>query len=240
MQFDPRWSRDDLAVLASHHIVLYAGRVIFDAQPPIEPETLDWVRSKCAGPIPQSLIDLWTITAGGSLDYDLTIEIGNGRHQFSWTELFYRGSDSYRDLDGWIEHELELVDEVHDRAETISPNTTDWLPIGGFEYLCRTYVNVANDERNGQVGVWMYGLPPAWEGRLHEDSFAVLAQDLIQAFGLLRLEVDPRTASADAYPSGLSLMDFVADRVALHSLDGALAERLIEYYVQTALAELGS
>ena len=54
---------EEIATLRTHGIALFANRVIFDAQPPIDPAVLAHVKSLCAGPILQELLELRNITA---------------------------------------------------------------------------------------------------------------------------------------------------------------------------------
>ena len=100
------FSAAELATLRAHGIVIFADRVIFDAQPPMSDAALATIERQCAGPLPASLVELWRTTAGGSLDYDLSVRTGDGVEALSWVELFHDGSDGVRDLQGWIDHEL--------------------------------------------------------------------------------------------------------------------------------------
>jgi len=43
---------DELALLREHGIVLFAERVIFDAQPPMAVEQIAALQELCAGPLP--------------------------------------------------------------------------------------------------------------------------------------------------------------------------------------------
>ncbi|WP_423760291.1 hypothetical protein [Burkholderia sp. NLJ2] len=79
-------------------------------------------------------------TAGDSLDYDLTLEMNGLVEGISWGELFYNGSNGYRDLQGWIDHELELAEESTEEDSRPWNGQIDALPFGGFEYCDRIYV----------------------------------------------------------------------------------------------------
>ena len=50
------FSDDDLAQLRTHGVVLFAKRVIFDAQPAMSAEQIAAVQAVCAGPIPPDLL----------------------------------------------------------------------------------------------------------------------------------------------------------------------------------------
>jgi hypothetical protein len=227
-------SDDDWEQLRTHRIVCFADRVIFDAQPPIDAAVLASVQERCAGPIPQPLIDLWSVTAGGLVDYDVTAFIGGADRSFSWVELFFRGAETYYDLDGWIDHELELARQSALESGRATRDVVEWLPIGGFEYLDRAYVRVAQDANHGSVLVWMQGLPPTWEGYLHEDSAALFAPSLPDAFARFHLAEHP-ISGVGPYRRGLEFRGFVETRVAQHGLAQSLAARLIEFYATTAM-----
>ena len=62
---DHSFSAAELAHLRTHGIVLFADRVIFEAQPPMTDAQIAEVQAACAGPIPAPLIALWQQTAGG-------------------------------------------------------------------------------------------------------------------------------------------------------------------------------
>ncbi|MEU4620161.1 SMI1/KNR4 family protein [Actinoplanes sp. NPDC023801] len=159
-------------------IAVFADRLILDAQPPIDDETLQTVAARCSGPLPEALIALWRTSFGGQLDYQLD-------GQISFTELFYPESDGYDDLWGWIEHET-------------GSEPCRFLPFGGFEYLDRLYVDTADGPGNGSVVYWQQGLPPGWELR-QGDRADGLAPDVRALFGQLALEDDPwESGDADA------------------------------------------
>ncbi len=50
---DIRFTPDELSTLREHGVVLFADRVIFDAQPPMPPQQIDAVQALCAGPFPK-------------------------------------------------------------------------------------------------------------------------------------------------------------------------------------------
>jgi hypothetical protein len=179
-------SDEELRVARASGIVLFAGRLILEAQPAIDEATLDAVAERCAGPLPDPLIALWRTAFGGRLDYELHVPIDDHVEQLSFTELFYPGSRDYHDLWGWIDHECELAAEsrlVH-------------LPIGGFEYLERIYVGTVPGPDHGAVVCWRQGLPPGWEHR-SDDHAGQIADDLPALFGQLFLAHDPWQAPAD-------------------------------------------
>ena len=178
-------------LLLAHRLAVFDGCVVYDAQPPVSAEHVQRLAEGLAGPIPEELLRLWRTCFGGRLGYDLEVDYDGHRHPFSFSELFYPDSDGYHDLWGWIEHERELA------AEAAAEEGRDWngklayLPFGGFEYLERLYVCVEPGPEYGAVIAWSHGLPPAWAGRLHQDSLTRLADDVGGLFRLLSFEQDP-------------------------------------------------
>ncbi len=178
-------------LLLAHRLAVFDGCVVYDAQPPVSAEHVQRLAEGLAGPIPEELLRLWRTCFGGRLGYDLEVDYDGHRHPFSFSELFYPDSDGYHDLWGWIEHERELA------AEAAAEEGRDWngklayLPFGGFEYLERLYVCVEPGPEHGAVIAWSHGLPPAWAGRLHQDSLTRLADDVGGLFRLLSFEQDP-------------------------------------------------
>ena len=215
--------------LAAHGFVLFAGRVVLDAQPPLTTARLDEIEQHCAGPLPTALRELWAATAGGELDYDLSVDLGDHLVLLSWSELFFRGSDGYRDLTGWIAHELELAsDAAEERGDDPLAVRLDALPIGGFEYTDRIYVRTAPGDTAGQVVAWMQGLPPAWPHTLHGDTTMPVADDLRAAFAALRLDRDPLDPEK-RYGAGTDLLEHL-QQARDAGLDPALADRVLAYY----------
>ncbi|WP_306427329.1 MULTISPECIES: hypothetical protein [Burkholderia] len=53
-----RFSDTELADLLAHGIVLFAGRIIFDAQPPMATDQIAAVQACCHGDIPLPLLEL--------------------------------------------------------------------------------------------------------------------------------------------------------------------------------------
>jgi hypothetical protein len=176
----------ELRILGEAGLALFAGRLVLDAQPPIDDAVLGAVAERCAGPLPDPLIALWRTAFGGRLDYDLRTDLDGQDVQLSFAELFYPDSDGYHDLWGWIDHECELAEE----------SWPDWsgrlvhLPIGGFEYLERVYVHTAAGPDHGAVVCWRQGLPPGWELSTG-DRAGRIADDLRALFGRLVLDQDP-------------------------------------------------
>jgi hypothetical protein len=226
----------EVASLRSHGFVLFANRVIFEAQPPIDPAVLADAESRCEGPIPAELLALWNLTAGGSLDYELTMSMDGQPEAVSWVELFYSGSRKYRTLEGWLENQIEFEEELHSGDPGAWSGKASLLPIGGFEYCDRIYVNVTPGDGYGGIVAWKMGLPPAWRHRLHEDSSALVAPSLQQAFGELYLTADPRT-STEKYAKGLDFVEYVEARRDEHGFDAQLAHRLVDYFVASAIVD---
>ncbi|MFC5063391.1 hypothetical protein [Actinomycetospora atypica] len=214
--------------LAAHGFVLFAGRVVHDAQPPLTPARLDEIEQRCAGPLPTALRELWSATAGGELDYDLAVDLGDHLVLLSWNELFFRGSDGYRDLDGWMAHELELAEDAALERGVEPVTRLDALPVGGFEYTDRIYVRTAPGATAGQVVAWMHGLPAGWPHALPGDTTMPVADDLRAAFAALRLDRDPLDPDR-RHGAGRDLLDHL-QRARDAGLDPALADRLLAYY----------
>lgn len=231
---DIRFAPDELSILRKHGIVLFADRVIFDAQPPMPAQQIAAVQALCAGPLPEALVALWQQTAGGRLDYDLTLEMNGNVEAISWTELFWDGSDGYHDLQGWIEHEQELAEDAADESGTPWSGKLTHLPFGGFEYTDRIYAVVEPGAEHGHIVAWKKGLPPAWTHALHEDGVTTVATDLHGAFAALHLEEDPLAPAGD-YFSGQTLLEYLDDRHQDHGLDLDLMDKLVAFYSRAVL-----
>ena len=231
---DIRFTPDELSTLREHGIVLFAERVIFDAQPPMPQQQIDAVQALCSGPLPEALVALWRETAGGRLDYDLSLEMNGNLEGISWSELFWNGSDGYNDLQGWIEHEQELAQEAAEENGTPWSGKLTHLPFGGFEYTDRIYAVVEPGAGHGQIVAWKKGLPPAWTHALHEDSVNTVAPDLFGAFAALRLDEDPLAPTSD-YFSGQTLLGYLDDRHEEHGLDLDLMDKLVTFYCRAVV-----
>jgi len=231
---DIRFTPDELATLREHGIVLFADRVIFEAQPPMPQEEIDAVQALCSGPLPEALVALWRETAGGRLDYDLSLEMNGNLEGISWSELFWNGSDGYDDLQGWIGHEQELAREAAEEGGTPWSGKLTHLPFGGFEYTDRIYAVVEPGAAHGQIVAWKKGLPPAWTHALHEDSVNTIAPELRGAFAALRLDEDPLAPTSD-YFSGQTLLAYLDDRHEEHGLDFDLMDKLVAFYCRAVV-----
>lgn len=183
-------------IIGDAGLALYAGRLILEAQPPIDDATLAAVAERCTGPLPDQLVALWRTAFGGRLDYDLSADLGGQQVQLSFSELFYPDSDGYRDLWEWIEHEGD--------------GRLDHLPIGGFEYLERMYVTTAAGPHHGAIVCWRQGLPPGWELD-PADRQGWLAADLHALFEQLVLEEDPWESEGEAGGDIRDAVDELAD-----------------------------
>ncbi|MET3459700.1 SMI1/KNR4 family protein [Variovorax atrisoli] len=231
---DIRFTPDELTTLREHGIVLFADRVIFEAQPPMPQEQIDAVQALCSGPLPEALVALWRETAGGRLDYDLSQEMNGNLEGISWSELFWNGSDGYNDLQGWIDHEQELAQEAAEESGTPWSGKLTHLPFGGFEYTDRIYAVVEPGAAHGQIVAWKKGLPPAWTHALHEDSVNTIAPDLHGAFAALNLDEDPLAPTSD-YFSGQTLLAYLDDRHEDHGLDLDLMDKLVTFYCRAVV-----
>ncbi len=219
----------ELATLREHGVALFADRVIFEAQPPMPEDPIAAVQSQCAGPLPAGLLALWRTTAGGRIDYDLTLAMNGNQEAIGWNELFFNGSPGYHDLQGWIAHEQEIAEEAAIESGHATGSLLTHLPIGGCEYTDRIYVVVEPGAEHGHVIAWKRGLPPAWTHRLHEDALSPIATDLEGAFAALHLNEDPLAPSGD-YFSGQALIEYLDDRHQAHGLDLALMDKLVAFY----------
>lgn len=226
---DIRFSLEELATLRAHGVVLFADRVIFDAQPAMPEARMAAVQALCAGPLPEALVALWRQTAGGRLDYDLSLPMNGNIEAVSWNELFWDGSDAYRDLQGWIEHEQELAEEAASEEGRAWNGKLGYLPFGGFEYLDRVYAAVEPGPAHGSILAWKHGLPPAWTHALHEDGVHTFAPDLHHAFEALHLEEDPLAPAGDHF-TGQELLEYLDDRRDGHGLDPGLMDKLVAFY----------
>lgn len=221
----------ELATLRDHGLVIFAKRVIFEAQPPMPAEDLVAIQEVCAGEIPKPLKDLWLTTAGGRLDYDLTVNMQGHEEAISFCELFYKDSDAYRTLQGWMEHEADSSAEAAEERGEEWDGLLRYLPIGGFEYCDRIYVYVEQGPKYGEIIAWKMGLPPAWTHQLHQDSVSAIGADLHEAFQNLVLQCDPLNPT-ETYYAGQSLFEYLDDRVESHGLSEELQEKLIDFYRQ--------
>jgi len=227
---DAFFTPGELAVLREHGVVIFAERVIFDARAPMSEDQIAAVQAVCAGPLPPPLLALWRETAGGRLDYDLTLRMNGNEEAVHWSELFWNGSDGYHDLAGWIAHEQALAEEA---ART---NSRPWdgklavLPFGGFEHSDRVYAVVDPHAQDyGHILAWKQGLPPAWAHAMHEDGLAAVATDLHGAFRTLHLDEDPLEPAGDSF-SGQGLIDYLDERHESHGLDIELMDKVVEFY----------
>ncbi|KQV98010.1 hypothetical protein [Rhizobacter sp. Root1221] len=223
------FSPEEITSLRVHGVVLFSGRVIFDAEPPMPEARMASIEALCAGPVPEALLALWAQTAGGRLDYDLSVAMNSNIESVSWSELFWDGSNGYRDLQGWIEHEQELAEEAADEEGRVWNGKLTHLPFGGFEYLDRVYAVVKPGAEHGSIVAWKHGLPPAWTHALHEDDASTVASDLRGAFAALHLNEDPLAPVSDHF-SGQSLLEYLHDRCEGHGLERSLMEKLVAFY----------
>jgi hypothetical protein len=220
---------DELALLREHGIVLFAGRVIFDAQPPMTVEQIAAVQAACAGPIPPELVALWQCTAGGRIDYDLHLRMNGSEEAVSWCELFWNGSDTYHDLQGWIAHEQERAREAAAARGQPWDGQLTALPFGGFEYSDRIYAVVERGADYGHILAWKQGLPETWAHAMHEDGLTTIAHDLPAAFAMLHLDEDPLEPAGD-YFTGQALLEYLDERHQSHGLSLELMDKLVAFY----------
>lgn len=209
-------------LLRDLRIAIFRNKIILDAQPPVTDAQLAEVEKKIDGKVSPELLALWKTSFGGALDYDYEIAFGDYLYTASLRELFYPGSDHYRSLNGWIEHELELGQEIaEERGEPI-PERTPFIPFGGFEYLERFYVSLRPNEY-GKVVVYAKGIP--WKGRLNEDSVATVATSVAELFDQLSLNEDPFDEKSSEYASGKDMVERI---LAIEAEHPELAKKLKE------------
>lgn len=216
----------ELQALREHGIAVFADRLLIDVQPPMSDARIAEIEAACEGPLPSALLDLWRLTAGGELAYDLRAQMDGNEEALSWSELFYDGSDHYRDLQGWIEHEQECAEEAAAEDGGAWNGKLRYLPIGGFEYCDRIYIATEPGPRAGAVVAWKQGLP-GWTHALQQDGIATIAPDLHAAFAALCLETDPEE---DEDSTGLRVLEYLDERVSDHGLPQALADRAAAFY----------
>jgi len=216
-------------VMRDGGLVLFGDRLIRNARPPIDEKTLAEIAARCSGPLPEGLVALWRVTFGGTLDYDLDADFGGVIASISFRELFFPGSNHYRDLFGWIDHEAELAEDAAREKRKRWSGKLDALPFGGFEYCSRMYVRVAPGPKHGEAVAWEEGLPPAWRLRLNRDAIATIGPDVNALFQALAFDDDPR-APRGKYPSGVQLVECIEGLG-----DAGLRAKLLEHVGSTVL-----
>jgi hypothetical protein len=206
-----------------HGVAVFEDRLILEARAPITDAEIAAIEARCAGPIPPGLLALWRLSFGGQIDYGLSVDYGEVVHSFSFTELFYPGSDHYFDLWGWIDREAEFAQEAADEQGEAWSGKLAYLPFGGFEYLERLYVSTQPGPDYGSVIAYAQGLGPAWTLRLHENAVARIADDVPALFRMLDLEQDPADPAADEFGAGHEMLATIA---AIGETDPGEAARL--------------
>ncbi|MCB9676399.1 MAG: hypothetical protein H6737_14850 [Alphaproteobacteria bacterium] len=218
----------ELRRLRDFDIAVFEGRIVTEARPPIGDAAVAAIAAQLLGPIPDGLLALWRTCFGGRLLYDLHATFEGVGVPFSFSELFYPGSDHYRTLDGWMEHELELAQEVAEERGEPPPERLVYLPFGGFEYLERVYVRVTGEP--GSVWGWRQSLPAAWSDPVGHDAVCRLADDVPALFRALYVDED------DAVRGGGTANDLL--EWGLEPLrdagEEALAQRVRAHYLAAA------
>lgn len=214
------FTNEEAQLMRELGIAVFRNKLILKAQPPITADQLAEVQAKVDGQISPDLIALWQTSFGGDLDYDYEIVFGEHLYAASFRELFYPGSKTYHDLDGWIDHELEMEEEAAEAQGKPAPERTQYLPFGGFEYLERFYVSHRSDEY-GAILFYARGIP--WKGRLNEDSIAKVASSVAELFDQIVLNEDPFDEKSSEYASGKDMLERIEEIGADHP---HLAEKL--------------
>lgn len=200
-------------VLRDLRVAIFRNKIILEAQHPVTDAELADVEKRIDGKVSPELVALWKTSFGGTLDYDYEIAFGNHLYSASLRELFYPGSHHYRDLNGWIEHELEECQEIAEEQGNPIPKRSPLIPFGGFEYLERFYVSLLPEEY-GSVVVYARGIP--WKGRLNEDSVASVAGSVAELFDQLSLDEDPFDDASDEYANGKEMVNRILEIEADH------------------------
>lgn len=229
-------SDEELGQLREHGIVIFADRIIFGAQPPMTADQIASVQADCAGAIPPELVALWQRTAGGRIDYDLTLRMRGNEEAIHWGELYFNGdaprsSENAHDLQGWIAHERRLAEHGGGDGGRAWQGGLVHLPFGGFEDTDRIYAVVEPGPHYGQILAWKQGLPLPWTHALHQDGLTAIAPDLLAAFAALHLDEDPLAPAGD-YFTGQALLAYLDDRHEEHGLDLDLSDKLTAFYRQ--------
>ena len=114
-------SADERRAMLDRGLVLFGDRLIRNARPPVDEKTLAKIAARCSGPLPEGLVALWRTSFGGTLDYELDGDFGGVVASISFRELFFPGSNHYRDIDmsgrfcelkvdtGWKEDRLDAL-----------------------------------------------------------------------------------------------------------------------------------
>ena len=71
-------------LMDKHRLAIFEDRLILDAQPPIDNETIHKIEQHLSGPIPEELLELWKVSFGGELDYNCTLFTKESRLRFHW------------------------------------------------------------------------------------------------------------------------------------------------------------
>lgn len=220
---------DELALLRSHGVVLFARRVIFDARAPMPEAQIAALQAQCAGPLPPELLAMWRLCAGGRLDYDLHLHMNGNEESVVWSDLYWSGSEGPQDLQGWIDHEREGAEQAASEGGEPWDGKLTLLPFGGFEDSDRIYAVVEPGPDYGHVLAWKQGLPAPWSHEMHEDGMTTLAPDLCAAFEALSLDEDPLAPAGD-YFTGQALLEYLDQRHEEHGMSLELIDRLIAFY----------
>ena len=225
---------DEQTLAAQHGLAVYANRLVFDAMPPINAKDLARIESSLLGPIPQDLRDLWAVSFGGRLAYDLRVSFDGFHAKGSCEQMFYPGSDHYRDLFGWIEHEAMGSENAAKSRGREWSGKIDILPFAGFEYLERYYVVVdPKADDCGAVLCWRAGVPIP-DLPITSDCLTTVAPSLSAFFGHLMLE-SAGLAEDDDYSARFEVMERLGELAATDAQSRALAEKLTTIYLDAAL-----
>lgn len=170
-------------LMDKHRLAIFEDRLILDAQPPIDNETIHKIEQHLSGPIPEELLELWKVSFGGELDYNLHLIHEGEPVEISLDQLFYPQSNHYFDLWGWINFKIEWHREQAEEIGSKFVDKLDYLPFAGYDELIRCYLCVRPGEDYGKVVFWMMG--DLW---LHPERKGEVASNLREAFSRLSLD----------------------------------------------------
>ncbi len=215
---------------------VYEGRVISSVAPAVNDEDLRAIRARCRGPIPEPLIELWSLTFGGQLDYELSADFGRGtQHALSCTELFGGTARlGQRTVQEWIEVELQAAAEEAQRQGEPAPDVLNFVPFAGFGEYERFFVRVDEGPDHGSIWVWSHALSPAVTGSTEPSGVARIADDLSALFASFHLSAR-LDESSEKRPIGRTLRRSLDDLAEIGVAEQALADQLWALHQSAAL-----
>lgn len=217
MTFDLTKPEEEL--LDKKQIKIFRDRIILDAQPSIDDQTIAKIEEFLVGPIPEDFLSLWRISFGGSLDYDVPTELDGVPHNVAMAELFFPESEHYSDIWGWIEKEIEILDiDAKENGREFGGKLAH-LPFAGFEYSDRVYVTVEPGDNYGEIVHYTAGNP--WFG---SEGAGHVASSIQETFDMMRL---PRNLDLlDDFDRGMDYIRVLEELKEEGSVGEALSKKL--------------